>query len=630
MFWKTGNEPFPDACHESTFHKADKPDNSTGSHRWYSGTLFDGPYESRKYYQADNRCPCRHCSPGKFDEGHRFVHNYPIEQIHATPRNGYRHSSGFHPLMSQTNIPLSGDRITKNPKHIHGDTFAHKSSEQRRVPLKQDRGRDRHYDLDPVCCSLHRHQSPPKYHANEPISPIPSLDEPNRYASTFIPHRDRSSVTSLTYRDSEVSTHAPSPAVVLNINSQCCTDHHRHAESSFDEGSELSDCRDCDSGCYVISDGRRIPKKDGWERKNHKTTHKHQRNNQDSWQSNDRFTNGAKTARWNDDNSGLKVGPGKRNSRRSTSPTGENINNRQDPARWKNQSKNTMQGWNRNVSGDQSWNDNGERRNDVNDPFRDQAWNAAGNDTVGWGNASNDPDHNLNKSRNGEPEWENNGTDGGSPNNESWGNNNAAWNQTGNSQQQTEWNNIGNDSTDWNQGSNSHQDDNGNDSGQDNSWTHETGDPFQKNNNSQTDGQGRYGSQANQQQDTNNQLGDWNGNGQVQNGSNDSQHNTWGVKQPDRDYIPPTGWGQNINQTPRRNRLFVSPKSRDLIHDEPPLYTVPESIARERAVSHQVQPGPRTKYYHKVRTPKYLDTLDKPYAKFIFKYRQKGMFAVLK
>ena len=53
--------------------------------------------------------------------------------------------------------------------------------------------------------------------------------------------------------------------------------------------------------------------------------------------------------------------------------------------------------------------------------------------------------------------------------------------------------------------------------------------------------------------------------------------------------------------------------------EEPP-YDVPEDMS----TTHQVKPGPAFNYVHKRRSPEYLDTLEEPYARFIFKYRTKG------
>ncbi len=53
--------------------------------------------------------------------------------------------------------------------------------------------------------------------------------------------------------------------------------------------------------------------------------------------------------------------------------------------------------------------------------------------------------------------------------------------------------------------------------------------------------------------------------------------------------------------------------------EEPP-YDVPEDMS----TTHQVKTGPGFHYVHKRRSPEYLDTLEEPYARFVFKYRTRG------
>jgi hypothetical protein len=53
--------------------------------------------------------------------------------------------------------------------------------------------------------------------------------------------------------------------------------------------------------------------------------------------------------------------------------------------------------------------------------------------------------------------------------------------------------------------------------------------------------------------------------------------------------------------------------------EEPP-YDVPADMP----TTHQVKPGEGYIYVHKRRSPEYLDTLEEPYARFVFKYRTKG------
>lgn len=56
-----------------------------------------------------------------------------------------------------------------------------------------------------------------------------------------------------------------------------------------------------------------------------------------------------------------------------------------------------------------------------------------------------------------------------------------------------------------------------------------------------------------------------------------------------------------------------------------PTITHPNNIASAISQPH-VQPGNPTVYRHKAASPKYVDTHEKPYALFVFKYRSKGAF----
>ncbi|GAD92641.1 hypothetical protein CPC735_039440 [Paecilomyces variotii No. 5] len=70
--------------------------------------------------------------------------------------------------------------------------------------------------------------------------------------------------------------------------------------------------------------------------------------------------------------------------------------------------------------------------------------------------------------------------------------------------------------------------------------------------------------------------------------------------------------------------VFVSPLATGSDGNEPALYMVPASIAQSGLLSHQVQLGSAAEYVHRVRQPAYIDSLEHPYAKFIFKYRTQG------
>ena len=51
------------------------------------------------------------------------------------------------------------------------------------------------------------------------------------------------------------------------------------------------------------------------------------------------------------------------------------------------------------------------------------------------------------------------------------------------------------------------------------------------------------------------------------------------------------------------------------------LYARAEEVAWRRNVSHQIQSGQQAAYSHKMATPKYMDSHEKPYAVFVFHYR---------
>lgn len=60
-----------------------------------------------------------------------------------------------------------------------------------------------------------------------------------------------------------------------------------------------------------------------------------------------------------------------------------------------------------------------------------------------------------------------------------------------------------------------------------------------------------------------------------------------------------------------------------------PRLKVPSSTASSKGVSHHVRAGPGSSYGHMIGRPTYLDTLEKPYAVFRFKYRSRGVLKEL-
>jgi hypothetical protein len=73
-----------------------------------------------------------------------------------------------------------------------------------------------------------------------------------------------------------------------------------------------------------------------------------------------------------------------------------------------------------------------------------------------------------------------------------------------------------------------------------------------------------------------------------------------------------------------RSRTTLSPTAE--AEEEPP-FDVPETIAADKGTTHQVQPGKGYLYTHKRASPEYIDSIEEPYARFMFKYRTKGKFA---
>jgi hypothetical protein len=55
----------------------------------------------------------------------------------------------------------------------------------------------------------------------------------------------------------------------------------------------------------------------------------------------------------------------------------------------------------------------------------------------------------------------------------------------------------------------------------------------------------------------------------------------------------------------------------------------PYDVPADTSTTHQVKPGEGYMYAHKRHSPDYIDTLEDPYARFVFKYRTKGTLEVL-
>jgi hypothetical protein len=143
-------------------------------------------------------------------------------------------------------------------------------------------------------------------------------------------------------------------------------------------------------------------------------------------------------------------------------------------------------------------------------------------------------------------------------------------------------------------------------------------------------------------QNDQNQNTNWDQSGDAQNTSgwdNGGQNNNTTNEQPNAE------WGNAPNNDSNNNNTSIAPvvqtgqralygpygayyASRALAessvpHDaeEEPRYDVPQALAQSTGTSKQVQPGKGYLYNKKRCVPYYVDDLDAPYARFVFKYR---------
>ena len=89
---------------------------------------------------------------------------------------------------------------------------------------------------------------------------------------------------------------------------------------------------------------------------------------------------------------------------------------------------------------------------------------------------------------------------------------------------------------------------------------------------------------------------------------------TW--KQTGKPESPDTN---SAKKRSRAEKIYVAPSE--------PLHAIPQKTAQEKQADHQVKAGRGAAYYHRVGKPEYLDSMEKPYAVFTFKYRSKGKSA---
>jgi hypothetical protein len=91
--------------------------------------------------------------------------------------------------------------------------------------------------------------------------------------------------------------------------------------------------------------------------------------------------------------------------------------------------------------------------------------------------------------------------------------------------------------------------------------------------------------------------------------------------EPDHHSINPKPYWNDWNKRPS----ILTPRSARNVYIAPeePMPLVPKQAARAKRVEHQVKTGKGAQYIHLCARPEYLDSMQQPYAVFIFKYRSK-------
>lgn len=286
--------------------------------------------------------------------------------------------------------------------------------------------------------------------------------------------------------------------------------------------------------------------------------------------------------------------------------SGSSGNNR-TPGVWDNRSGNT--GWNTNNSQSNWQNDNTDQKSreqneaaesngwDSNDQNKNEQGNdwINNNDATGSGGTSWENNNILNKGRSGkqgldEQNWNNLANQGDNAGN--WDNNDA---------QNKDFNDHGG----W---------ENANDQNGNNDWS------------------------ADDQANDRDSRGTWNTPAQVQQSTDSDNHkpktgstktsvrgNASSCEEP---HIKPY-WSKWSAKSAAKKELAdsnIGKRRSELVYIAPeePLYTVSENTREDKKVEHQVRAGKGAHYQHPTRKPIYMDTMEKPYAIFRFKYRSKG------
>ena len=290
----------------------------------------------------------------------------------------------------------------------------------------------------------------------------------------------------------------------------------------------------------------------------------------------------------------------------------------QDPAKDENHQLDGQANQNQNNSGGtfgQS-NDNNAQEWGNDDPTQTQAadskWdnnNTGGSQTGNWNNTPNQTEAPA-------QEWKPSGNETGQTNNAD-----SSWSNDANAgtQDQGSWNNNANT----------------NSQGQDNAQGQDT---WNNNANTNTQGQDTWNTNMNtnsQGQDKSQGQDTWNANANGNTQTQESWNAAPATAQPNDAAITFSQQGFKV-ASPAQGRLLYGPHGpyydqthspfddedvmlKPVVGEEPP-YDVPADMP----TTHQVKPGAGYMYSHKRRSPEYLDTLEEPFARFVFKYRTRS------
>lgn len=249
----------------------------------------------------------------------------------------------------------------------------------------------------------------------------------------------------------------------------------------------------------------------------------------------------------------------------------------------------------------------------------------ADRDDASWNNDKNQNDSSGGQGWNSSGDVDNNNpsnNDDGGDNTNNWDGNNAG--ETSNWDTNDSNENSGEPSG-WD-----NQEDQANDEKHESNWNNYQGND-QKNDISNWNDNSNY--------QTNNQADDWNPPTHKQDSKKEkprpaSHHNK---PSPSKHPLAPTASPKSYWATWATTQPPQTPLCKDTpglpsghtatlyLEPEEPLYKVPETLAEKEQLEHQVRVGKGAEYHHRVGRPAYIDSLEKPYAVFRFKYRSRPM-----